>query len=318
MNDGHYTRVTDAIKNAYHAGLLKGVQTLQKSGVRVVVGSNGCVDPATFANLNVSGDVYNENLTDLKDEAAAVARTTGSAFADVNTPMRETMIRAKAAYGLKYAMAPDGVHPGFNGALPMALAFLKAMGFDGNVGTLYVDLNAHTAKAFGGHELVKADGNAFTFKSTRYPFCFGPDNAAHTTDAGTRAFVPFDADLNRFTLTAAGPAKAYKVTWGEASKTFTAEQLKAGVNLATEFPDNPFVKPFLVVQQKIAEKQGSEILLLKQLLHSAIASKQLMPGEADKLDAVTAALPAVDAKLSADVAADIVPVTHTLTFEPVE
>lgn len=318
MNDGRYVPVTDEIKNNYRNGLLKAVQAFQKAGATVVVGSPGCVDSVTFARPTASAADYNANLSALKDEAAAVARQTGSPFADVFTPMFNALAPAKQRHGETYHVAGgDGVHPRANGGLIMAYAFLKSLGFDGNVGTLYVDMNDKTAKTFGGHTFVKADGNAFTFESTQYPFCFTgrPEDPASTT--GIIDFVPFNNDLNRFTLTVTGPAKAYRVTWGESTKEFTAEQLKTGVNLAAEFIQNPFVAPFMAVHGNVMDKQGVEVLLLKQLLHSVNTAGKYMPDQEADLKAVAAAVGPAQARLSEAVAKSVVPVTHTITLEPI-
>ena len=55
-----------------------------------------------------------------------------------------------------------------------------------------------------------------------------------------------------------GSAKSYKLTWGEQSRTFTAEQLAHGVNLAAEFASNPFSDAFSKVDAAVAAKQAYE------------------------------------------------------------
>ena len=52
--------------------------------------------------------------------------------------MEDVMTKAKAKYGKQYALAgeADGVHPDENGHLVMAYAFLKALGCDGDIGTI--------------------------------------------------------------------------------------------------------------------------------------------------------------------------------------
>ena len=49
-----------------------------------------------------------------------------------------------------------------------------------------------------------------------------------------------------------------KVTWGEASKTFSANELAKGVNLAAEFLDNPFSEPFKAVENAVRRQQEYE------------------------------------------------------------
>ena len=97
-------------------------------------------------------------------------------FADVITPMIEVMSKAKEKYGKTYHLAGgDGVHPDRNGHLVMAYAFLKALGCDGNLGEISVDLAGGKAEASGGHKVLSYDAGTVEIESTRYPFCFEGD-----------------------------------------------------------------------------------------------------------------------------------------------
>ena len=321
MNDGLYKPVDDRIREMYREGLTKGVNSLKKSGTRVLVGSPGCVDSTTFQRPTVSAADYNINLAALRDEARGVAQATGSPFADVHTAMIEAMWASKNAFGPDYPFAgADGVHPSHNGGLVMAYAFLKGLGFDGDLGTINVDLAKQSATATGGHTIKGVKKNVVAIVSTQYPFCFFGQNAKDPAGTlGMAGLTPFNRDLNRLTLVVTGPAEKYRVTWGDSSKTFSAVQLKDGVNLAAEFIDNPFSKAFMNVHQKVMDKQGTENLLLKQLLHSTNAGRKFMPDSAKKdLDGVLAAVPKAQQKLSMDVAAEVKPVTHTITIQPAD
>ena len=321
MNDGMYKPVDDRIREMFREGLTKGVRTLKKSGTRVLVGSPGCVDTATFQRPTVSAADYNTNLAALRDEARGVAQATDSPFADVHTAMIEAMWASKSKFGPDYPFAGgDGVHPSANGGLVMAYAFLKGLGFDGDVGTISIDLAKHSVSATGGHRIKGFKNDTVTLVSTQYPFCFfGRDDKDPAGTRGIAGLTSFNKDLNRLTLIATGPAAKYRVTWGDSSRTFTAEQLKDGVNLAAEFFDNPFCKPFMAVHQKVLDKQGTENLLLKQLLHSTNSGRKFMPETAMKdLDGVLAAVPKAQQKLSMDVAAEVKPVTHTITIQPAD
>src|SRR5262249_12794919 len=156
----------------------------------------------------------------------------------------------------------------------MAYAFLKAMGLDGEIGTFTMDLAENKMTAPKGHEVVSAKDGAYEIKSSRYPFCICepagqaalnyPVCGSHdpTKDSSIRSgttLVPFDQELNRLTLVVQnGKAKSYKVTWGSESKTFSAEQLARGVNLAAEFLLNPFSEAFAKVDAAVAAKQAYE------------------------------------------------------------
>ncbi len=92
--------------------------------------------------------MYNKTLSEERDIAREVAQSQGVLFADVITPMIEAMTKAKAKYGKGYHLAGgDGVHPAHNGHLVMAYAFLKALGCDGDLGQISVDLAGGKAEA---------------------------------------------------------------------------------------------------------------------------------------------------------------------------
>ena len=103
----------------------------------------------------------------------------------------------------------------------MAYAFLKALGCDGNIGTITVDLAANKAEATEGHQVLAAKDGVIEIQSTRYPFCFPVDNAAQSEKdshnvRGVLEFVPFNQELNRLTLIVKGGGSGkVKVTWGD-------------------------------------------------------------------------------------------------------
>ena len=265
MNDGGYSPMTPEKANHYREGQTSVVEKLKKGGVRlIVVGSPGCVDSDTFRNDPNTALMYNKTLSEERDIAREVAQAQGVLFADVITPMIEAMTKAKEKYGKGYHLAGgDGVHPAQNGHLVMAYAFLKALGCDGDLGQISVDLAAGKAEASGGHKILSTamdNGKATVeIESTRYPFCFEGDPKNPGATRGVIEFFPFNADLNRLTLKVAGVGAAgAKVTWGPETKQFTAEQLHKGINLADEFLDNPFCEPFSKVEAQIRKQQNME------------------------------------------------------------
>ena len=264
--------------------------------------------------------MYNETLAAMRDIAREVAQQQGVVFANVLDPMIDVMTKAKAKYGREYHLAGgDGVHPDHNGHLVMAYAFLKALGCDGNIGAINVDLSQGKATASAGHQVLSCEGGTVTLESTRYPFCFFGDPAKTNSTRGVIEFLPFNEQLNRLTLAVTGGKSArYKVTWGDAAKEFTADQLAAGINLAAEFLDNPFSEPFRQVESKIAQQQGLEVHWVKNLLHDIPAYKQIAPQEGDSLERVAMAIVAADKKARDASAATLVPVKHTIKIEPVQ
>ena len=320
MNDGSYQAYKDSIGAEYKKHMTSIVRRAKKAGATVVVGSPGAVDLHFFKNPNLKPEVYNDNLAHLRDIAKALAADESQVFANVHDAMHSTMVAAQEKMGDKYPVCGgDGFHPGPNGQLIMAYAFLKALKVDGTIAEIAVDLNAD-AKATPGHTIVSAQNGVIEIESVRYPFChFGDPKSAGSTRS-ILPFLPFDQDLNRFTLIVLN-LKSDKATvmWGKEKKTFTKAQLEKGVNLAAEFPDNPFAAAFQNVDKMVAAKQTYETNLIKNY-HAALRG---MMNEIGNDDAVSAAvqtivpkLHAKQAKLSADARAAVVPVKHTIRVIP--
>jgi lysophospholipase L1-like esterase len=321
MNDGGYGPRTEERATHYREAQTAVIEKLKQSGVHfIVLGSPGAVDSDTFHRSPDQAAIYNNTLGALRDIDREIAQNEGVAFADVHQAMMTVMAKAKAKYGNAYPFAgDDGVHPGPNGHLVMAYALLKALGADGNIGTISVDLAAKKAQASDGHKIVSFDGSAVTIESARYPFCFYGDANGIST-RGIVDLLPFNDELNRFMLIITNPgADRVKVIWGEQSKEFSAADLAKGINLAAEFiDDNPFRKPFADVEQAIRAKQAQETNLIKNLYFPL---NQQAPALSDVSDAIAKIDAAIDTKIAAAATQDrdaAQPVTHTITIEPVK
>jgi hypothetical protein len=229
----------------------------------------------------------------------------------------DAMTKAKLKYGHDYHVAGgDGVHPDANGQLVMAYAFLKALGFDGEIGKITVDLSSNQANATSGHKVLSCANGTVELESSRYPFCFSGDPKATSATSGIIEFMPFNDDVNRFTLVVEhAPADKCRVTWGASSKEFTREQLATGINLAAEFIENPFCEPFRKVEAVVRTQQNYETPLVKSLLTKVPEFKQLVPQEAATIEQVAAGGMRKDQQLFALVAATVTPVKHTLMIE---
>ena len=319
MNDGGYGPFVEDRGKLYRDTHKTIIQEARKAGVRlIVIGSPGCVDSYAFRNDPNAAQVYNTTLGKLRDIAREVAAEEKVAFADVHAAMMDVMAAAKAKYGPAYHLAgADGVHPWQNGQLVMAYAFLKALGCDGDVGTISLDLAAGKAEATPGHQVLSCANGAVEVESTRYPFCFFGDPASPSATRGVLEFLPFNDDLNRFRLVVKGAdaAARYQVTWGEAGKEFSGADLARGINLAAEFLDNPFCAPFQKAEQTIRQQQDYETPLTKVLLHSLPQYREVAPEESAALDRVAAAAIARDQALAEASSAAVVPVRHLLKVE---
>jgi len=286
MNDHWYRAYEDVIGNTYRTNQEMIVDAFKHWGVRVVLGSAGCVGkvPAWQKDRSSTVDQLNSNLGTLRNIDAQIATRMNVGFADVFWPMMNAGTVARQRYGTNFNISgADGVHPNWAGHAVMAYAFLKGMGLDGEIGTFTVDLKKNEMKTSAGHEVIGANTGEFQIKSARFPFCpCAPEGAAKwrypvcgksdisrddNIEAGM-ALVPFNQDLNRLMLIAKnGTAKQYSVVWGDAKKVFSAEQLAKGINLAAEFPSNPFGAAFAKVDTAVAAKQEFETKEMKTDFH---------------------------------------------------
>jgi lysophospholipase L1-like esterase len=322
MNDGRYTRLTDAIANTYRTEQTAVVEELKKGGVRtIIVGSPKPVDLYTYKGRDgVGAEEYNQNLAALAAIAKDVAAKEGVLYADVNGAFTAAAAQAKAQYGPAYNMGGDGVHPGPDGHLVMAYAFLKALGCDGNIGTITVDMGANQATGTPGQEIVSDQAGLVTVKSTRYPYCFAgvPDRPDATPAAMLRA-VPFNEELNRYLLVVTNlTTPRAKITWGGTTKDYAAADLAKGINLAAEFvQSNPFMPQFTAVDNYVHIEEDQEQALTQELMFPVPRFKSFIaPGVDAQFDQIVAAGMSQHQKLFNSAAALVVPVTHTIKIEP--
>lgn len=335
MNDFEYRPYTDAIGETYRTSSDAIIRDFKAGKVRVILGSAGCIGkvPHWQTDPSFTTHALNLSLGNLRNIDVALATSEKVGFADVFWPLLNARVVAHQKYGPDYNVCgSDGVHPHWAGHTIMAYAFLKAMGLDGDLGTFTVDLKANRLKTSKGHKVLSAKDGEFEIKSSRYPFCAcepealaaqgypqcDKDNVAsdNSIESGM-TLVPFNQDLNRLMLVAKNAsAQQYRVTWGDDSKTFSAADLERGVNLAAEFPSNPFNSAFAKVDAAVAAKQDFETTEIKQDFRP--------PGNPhptpDEIVAQTAKVVGEDEKkhqeLAAAVSTAFVPVTYVLRISP--
>ena len=315
MNDHHYRPFDEENAKWYEEKYSAVVANLEASGARVVVGSAGCVGkvPGWTHSSPFTRDELNVNLCAFRDIDIAIAEKYHARFADVFWTMLNASYLGETRYattnGSYMVSGKDGVHPGWAGHLVMAYAFLRALGLDGDIGTLSVDLGAKTATATAGHEVKSFQDNTLTVVSSKYPFCVSGETNVDTSLRSGTTLVPFFQDLNRFRLVVKNATAAnYQVIWGPATNTYTAAQLAEGVNLAADFVDNPFCDAFKRVDQAVAAKQAYETKQIKSVFHSKEARTEM--------DRLVRETEAQRAPLAAAIAAAMVPVEHRLTILP--
>jgi len=310
MNDYKYKPYDEGIGKRYRRDYTAVVKSFKEAGARVVLGSPGCVGKVASWVKSASGTLeeHNHSLCQLRNIDIEIAQSEDIRFADVFWPLYTGSYTARQKYGADYAMAgKDGVHPGWAGHLVMAYAFLKAMGLDGDLGVITVDLKSGKANATGGHKVNEFKNGTVSITSTRYPFCAtGEVSNADSVRSGM-TLVPFNQDLNRLQLVVTGGSAAkYKVTWGGEAKSYTAGQLAKGINLADEFVVNPFLDAFNKVDAAVLAKQTYET---KQINTVFLRKKK------EDMDAIEKQTEAERAPFVAAIHAAFVPVTHTINIE---
>lgn len=310
MNDHRYRPYDEANGQWYRRNYGAVAASLQAAGARVILGSPGPVGKMPSWVKSASGTVedLNLNLCRLRNIDIEIAQELGIGFADVFWPMFTAGFAAQKKHGPDFCVpGKDGVHPGWAGQTIMAYAFLKAMGLEGDLGRIEVTLakNQNVVTMGSGHKVIRNDIGEITIESARYPFCAaGAANNDGSIRAGM-ALVPFNEDLNRLTLVVKGGGAAnYDVTWGPATKTYSAAQLAQGINLAADFETNPFSDAFKKVDEAVYAKQAYETEQIKKIFHGP-------EGKADMEAAVTAT-EVKRTPLAAAVKTAFVPVTHTI------
>lgn len=321
MNDGSYRPYAPEVGAEYEKNMRLVIDGLKKVGVKAMaIGSPGGVDPDYFKK-NVTGPDYNDNLAHLRDIAKKLAEENKQPFANVHDTMMSALTKSKAALGKEYGpFGGDGFHPAPAGQLLMAQAFLKALGFDGEIGTINVDMKG-ASTASSGHTVTGGENGSVTLESTKWPFVFDADPKSAGSNRSILPFTSFNEDLNRLTLKVKNLSAARaKVTWGSQSKEFTREQLEAGVNLAAEFTKTPFDNDFGVLTYAIGLKESFETTMIKSL----VTHMRVIAAEAAEEPKVAAALVKLKkkladehAKMDAGVRKLVKPVTHTIKVEEI-
>ena len=280
--------------------------------------------PGWVKTANGTVDDLNLNLCTLRTIGIEMAGAENARFADVFWPMLTAGAEAQQKYGTNFAIAgKDGVHPGWAGQTVMAYAFLKALGLNGDIGTFTVDLKRNSLKVSKGHEVISSRDGEFQIRSSKYPFCpcleSGQATAGYpvcgqedlSSDGTLRsalALVPFNKDLNQLMLIVKNAkAPSYSVVWGNQTNKFAGTDLSRGINLAAEFPFNPFAAAFAKVDAAVATKQAYETKEIKQLFRSAEAKTDM--------DGVAGRAEQERTPLAAAIAEAFVPVVHTIRIQ---
>jgi lysophospholipase L1-like esterase len=310
MNDFRYVPYDEAIAAEFRKNQTAVIDAFQETGCRVVLGSSGIIDSVPHWVKSATGTQQDLNLalSRFRNIGIEIVNAEKVAFADLYQPMLLADHAAKKQLGPEFKVSgKDGVHPDWAGQVIMAYGFLKALGVDGDLGSVTYDETSGKATAANGHEVVNAENGKISLRSSRIPFSPGP--GATDQDDSIRAgltLVPFDDRLNRFIFRMTSPkAENYTVTWGDQSRTYTAGQLTAGINLAKEFDNSPLVPTFNQIREAVSKKQEYETRQIKTLVHG--------PEGAADLEATFALTEKARAPLEKAILAAKQPADHVIT-----
>lgn len=271
MNDAGYVNDNRPAADKFNAATKIIIEKLKAAGTRIVLASPGCMDrlpPWPFVSeLNGTLGGLNTSLLYIRDYAAAIAEVNQFPFVDHFWNLYQARFTAAEKFGEDYAVCGkyDGVHPAWAGHVVMLYGYLKALGFDGNLGNFTINHATKTATADAGHTFRAELENTYTFTSSRYPFCAdGLPDKDWSIRSGMK-LVPFDRDFNHMILKVTGlTASRYRVGWlddknrYEEWHTYTASDLTGGVNLAEDFYLNPFSIAFNRIDDLVYQKQAIE------------------------------------------------------------
>ncbi len=238
MNDGRYRAFDDAIFRDFSTGYEKIVRDLKTAfpALRITVIEPSPYDDVTRAPTFEGG--YNAVLVRYSQFVKELGTRESLNVADLNGPVVAMLEKAKARDAtLSQKILPDRVHPGPGGHLIMAEGLLKSWNAPALVSDIEIDAPAHAASRSDNADVTAIDNsNGLKWREREHalpmPIDWKDDVialAVHSSD--------FVAALDREMLRVSGlSGSGYTLKIdGETVGSFSAAQLKQGINLA-EYP----------------------------------------------------------------------------------
>ena len=309
--------MSDDKKKEYKTAIAAIVRTFKQVNCRVILISPPPVDDKIVRGVDPKQ--RNADLAWMRDTCRDIAQKEKVSFVDLFNAFNKILPGAKEKFGDDYRLiGGDGVRPDNAGALVITYSALKAMGFDGKIGEIHVDLGTEKATVTAGHEVQSFKSNALYLRSDIYPFLLQGDRKDSNATAGIVELMPFVQDFNRFILKVDNTqADKYRVVWGDEPKNFTAEQLKNGINLMAEFAPptrTPFQPAWGNLEHAIRTEQDFEFEAFRVVLPTM---RRMLPNEQKAIDETAAAIARREDALTHSARDAVIPVTHKLIIEPV-
>lgn len=287
MNDGRYRAMEPALFDDYKKGYehILDVVTQARPDLRLTLIQPSPYDDVTRPPLFTGG--YNSVLRQYSDYLKQLAAKRNATVADLNTPVVDMLTRANTSdAAVAQKILPDRVHPGASGHLIMAGGLLRAWNAPAVVSTVEIALGdapeakfANTAVA----ELKGGEGITWTQTDRALPLWIDYKDSPTALAVRSSDFVD---RFNRQTLSIRGLKGArYQLQIDTLPiGAFTAEELAAGINLATL--DTPMTRQAKLVHELTIKRTG---------IHQTRWRQLQVPLATDRPEHLQAALDALDA-----------------------
>lgn len=287
MNDGRSRAFDDQIFAIYSGGYKNIVQRLKKEHPQIRITA---IQPSPYDDMTRAPGFpggYNATLLRYSQFIQELATAESLTVADLNRPVAAMLEKAKAMNApLSQRIVPDRVHPGASGHLIMAESLLKAWRAPSIVSTVEIDASARRVTKYENAAVMNVmfgRGVSWSQKDDSLPF---PVDMSDPVMALAVSSSDFMEAMNRQMVKVSGLADGrytLRIDDGEIG-TYTAQQLKDGVNLAA-----------LRTPMWAQATRVHALTLKHNNIHFARWRQLQVPLQAEKLDTVSAAITALDA-----------------------
>ncbi len=255
---------------SYNANMTKLSETLANTGCKLIFITPSIYDQTgTQTTTNLYG--VNDALAICGEDGRKLAARFNGGVVDFHTLMTGLNAEQQKKDPAFTIVGPDRVHPGEVGHLVMAYELLKAQGVPAFVSDMAVDAKQGKAVKQENCQIsdLKAANGGVSFACQEHALPFPVASGAQKA----LDLVPFTAELNREVLTVAhlAPGTYEIVIDGQTVQTCSAEELQAGVNLATN-PKTPQYKQ----AAKVMELNTKRHVLITQQLRTIAAVKHFI------------------------------------------
>ena len=314
MNDAGYRPFDQGLFDTYSKGYQHIVDRLKTEapGVRITLILPSPYDDVT-RKPNFEGG-YNSVLLKYGDYLKDLAARSGATVADFNGPEVAMLEKAKATNAeLSQKLIPDRVHPGDAGHLTMAESLLKSWNAPSIVSS--VEIDGGKVGALDGAKISDlssgAAGLSWTETESALPFPLDLNNPGIKLVTDSSDFI---SALDQENLKVTGLTGKYNlIIDGKTAGAFSAENLSAGVNLATL--DTPMKAQASRVVSLVREREEAH----NQMWRTYMTGWQFgneKAAESQKRDVMKALDRYADA-LEVELRKEALPVSHKYQLVPV-